>query len=108
MQIFLASDVVYSQRVAPLIVQALDETGIKGQTIPESKSLPGYTWLAPDTVAEGDRRHAPAAARRTGGSSCPEGTACGHGLDQHVDRRHDPRGRARRRPCPRRRPSSST
>jgi hypothetical protein len=51
MQSFLASDVVYSQRTAPLIKQALDSAGITGQTIEPSQSLPGYTWLAPSTVA---------------------------------------------------------
>ncbi len=51
MQMFLTSDVVYSQRTAPLIKQALDEASITGQTIPASRSLPGYTWLAPETVA---------------------------------------------------------
>ena len=51
MQSFLASDVVYSQRTAPLIKQALDGAGITGVTIPTSKSLPGYTWLAPSTIA---------------------------------------------------------
>ncbi len=51
MQMFLTSDVVYSQRAAPLIVQALDEAGISGQSVPASQSLPGYTWLAPETVA---------------------------------------------------------
>ena len=51
MQAFLASDVVYSQRTAPLIKQALDGAGITGQTIEQSQSLPGYTWLAPKTIA---------------------------------------------------------
>jgi hypothetical protein len=51
MQAFLASDVVYSQRTAPLIKQALDGAGITGQTIEQSQSLPGYTWLAPSTIA---------------------------------------------------------
>ncbi len=79
MQMFLTSDVIYSQRAAPLIVQALNEAGIKGQTIPESQSLPGYTWLAPDTVAKAIGGTA-GGGTTTGGSSCPEGTACGHGL----------------------------
>ena len=51
MQAFLASDVVYSQRTAPLIKQALDQAGITGVTIETSQSLPGYTWLAPSTIA---------------------------------------------------------
>ena len=51
MQAFLASDVIYSQRTAPLIGQALDNAGITGQTIATSQSLPGYSWLAPKTIA---------------------------------------------------------
>ncbi len=51
MQAFLASDVVYSQRTAPLIKQALDNAGITGLTIEQSQSLPGYSWLAPKTIA---------------------------------------------------------
>ncbi len=51
MQAFLASDVVYSQRTAPLIKQALDNAGITGLTIEQSQSLPGYSWLAPRTIA---------------------------------------------------------
>lgn len=51
MQAFLASDVIYSQRTAPLIKQALDGAGVTGQTIATSQSLPSYSWLAPKTVA---------------------------------------------------------
>ena len=51
MQAFLASDVVYSQRTAPLIKQTLDDNGITGQTIATSQSLPSYAWLAPKTIA---------------------------------------------------------
>ena len=52
MQSFLASDVIWSQRAAPLIVEALDDAEIGGQTVIESQFLPGYTWLAPQTVAD--------------------------------------------------------
>ena len=79
MQMFLASDVIYSQRAAALIVQALDEAGISGQTIPESHSLPGYTWLAPDTVAKAIGGTS-GGGTTTGGNTCPEGTSCGHGI----------------------------
>lgn len=51
MQNFLTSDVVYSQRVAPLIKQGLDDNGVQGQTISTSKSLPSLAWLSPQTVA---------------------------------------------------------
>jgi len=52
MQKFLASDVIYSQRVAPLIKQTLDDNGITGQSIPTSRFLPDLGWLNPVTVAE--------------------------------------------------------
>jgi hypothetical protein len=51
MQKLLASDVIYSQRVAPLIKQQLDDNDITGQTIAGSKFLPNLGWLNPDTVA---------------------------------------------------------
>ena len=35
-----------------MIVEALDDADIGGQTVVESKFLPGYTWLAPQTVAD--------------------------------------------------------
>jgi hypothetical protein len=52
MQAFLASDVVYSQRVAPLIQQALDKNGIHGQSIASSKFLPSIGWLDPGQVGD--------------------------------------------------------
>jgi hypothetical protein len=51
MQKLLSSDVIYSQRVAPLIKQELDDNDISGQTIAGSKFLPNLGWLNPDTVA---------------------------------------------------------
>jgi len=50
MEIFLASDVLYSQRVAPLIQQALQEGGVNGLTTAPSRSLPNTGWLDPATV----------------------------------------------------------
>jgi hypothetical protein len=52
MQAFLASDVVYSQRVAPLIQQALDKNDIHGQQIASSKFLPSIAWLDPGYVGD--------------------------------------------------------
>jgi hypothetical protein len=52
MQKFLSSDVVYNQRVAPLIKEALDGEGITGQRIPNSQFMPSIAWLSPDYVAE--------------------------------------------------------
>ena len=51
MQAFLASDVVYAQRVAPLIKDALDKNDVKGQQIAGSRFMTDISWLAPATVA---------------------------------------------------------
>jgi hypothetical protein len=47
MELFLASDVIYSQRVAPLISQTLSANGITGQTPAPSEFLPNLGWLEP-------------------------------------------------------------
>jgi hypothetical protein len=51
MQTFLASDVVYAERVAPLIKDALDRNNVKGQQIAGSRFMTDVSWLAPATVA---------------------------------------------------------
>jgi hypothetical protein len=50
MEIFLASDVVYSQRAAPLIQQTLAANGIHGLTTASTHFLPNIGWLDPATV----------------------------------------------------------
>jgi hypothetical protein len=50
MEIFLASDVIYSQRVAPLIQQTLASNGIHEQSTTASVFLPNIGWLEPSTV----------------------------------------------------------
>jgi hypothetical protein len=52
MEIFLASDVIYSQRAAPLIQQTLTSNGIHGVATAPSRFLPNLGWLDPAT-AEG-------------------------------------------------------
>jgi hypothetical protein len=59
MEIFLASDVIYSQRVAPLIQQTLTEGGVTGLTTASTRFLPNLGWLEAST----------ALARLTGQSS---------------------------------------
>jgi hypothetical protein len=49
MEIFLASDVVYSQRVAPLIQEVLNANGIHQGTT-GTRFLPNIGWLEPNTV----------------------------------------------------------
>jgi hypothetical protein len=71
MEIFLASDVIYSQRVAPLIQQTLASNGIQGQSTASSRFLPNVGWLEASTVY----------ARLTGqpaGSTASGGVAAGH------------------------------
>ena len=77
MQAFVASDVVYSQRVAPLIRDALNENDVTGQTIPTSQFLDNLGWLDPGEI--GGRLGVDAAGprRRTGD---PAPGLHGHGL----------------------------
>jgi hypothetical protein len=63
MQAFNASDVIYSQRVAPLILKGLKDDGIAAsydgtageQVLPYANFLPddgGISWMSPDYVAQ--------------------------------------------------------
>lgn len=52
MQAFLASDVVYSARVGPLIRGALDKAEVGGQQVAGSKFLPGVQWIDPQFVGD--------------------------------------------------------
>jgi hypothetical protein len=49
MELFLASDVIYSQRVVPLIQQTLAASGIRASS-PASRFLPNVGWLEPATA----------------------------------------------------------
>lgn len=79
MSALLASDVVYSQRVAPLIKQALDDNDISGQSIAASTFLPTIAWLDADQVA--GRLGAQRAGGGRGASSEPAPGTHGHGLE---------------------------
>jgi len=76
MRDFLASDVLFSQRIDPYIKQVLVDNGIQGQDIIASQFLPNDTWLSPTTV--GDRLGVAGAGSSSGNTSCP--SSCGHGL----------------------------
>jgi hypothetical protein len=57
MQSFLASDVVYTQRASPLLVQILDDNDIHGQPVAtHANFLPSLDWLDPGTVGARLRR----------------------------------------------------
>ena len=68
MQTFLASDVVHAERVAPLIRDALDKNGVKGQQITGSRFMTDISWLAP-----ADRRLAPGPQREPPAPPAPPG-----------------------------------
>jgi hypothetical protein len=50
MENFLASDVVYSQRVAPLIQQTLGSAGVHTAATASTRFLPNIGWLEPSTA----------------------------------------------------------
>ncbi len=50
MELFLSSDVIWSQRVAPLIGQTLAGDGIEGEQTHGTQFLPNLGWLEPSTV----------------------------------------------------------
>jgi len=52
MQDFVASDVIYAQRVVPLIGEALAGQHIDDETVSTSRFLPDLGWLNPDTVTQ--------------------------------------------------------
>jgi hypothetical protein len=52
MQAFLASDVIYAQRVVPLISQTLAGEQITDQTVATSRFLPDLGWLTPQLVTQ--------------------------------------------------------
>ena len=52
MEMFLASDVIYSQRVAPLIQQELAAGAVHGLSTASTEFLANLGWLEPSTVEE--------------------------------------------------------
>jgi hypothetical protein len=50
MELFLSSDVIYSQRVVPLTEETLTASGIHGPGISPSRFLPNIGWLDPATA----------------------------------------------------------
>jgi len=50
MEIFLASDVIYSQRVAPLIQQTLSANGVQGAPTTATRLLANIGWLEASTA----------------------------------------------------------
>jgi hypothetical protein len=67
MEIFLASDVIYSQRVAPLIQQTLTEGGVTGLTTAPTRFLPNLGWLEATTVLARLSGQSPSGSSSQGG-----------------------------------------
>jgi hypothetical protein len=78
MQAFLASDVVYSQRVAPLIRNALDDADIHGTRVAASTFLPSLGWL--DYTKAAERINADAGGAGSTATGEPKPGTHGHGL----------------------------
>jgi uncharacterized repeat protein (TIGR01451 family) len=68
MEILLASDVLYSQRVAPLIQQTLAEHGVHGIGTSPSRFLPNLGWLEPNTVSSRLTGQSSQSSQTTGGT----------------------------------------
>jgi len=79
MRAFDASDVVYSQRVKPLIEQKLSDADVNTPPLPAGQFLPDTKWLDPNQVAGvlGAQR----AGGGTGTNPNPAPGLHGHGLD---------------------------
>ncbi len=78
MEQFLASDVIYSQRVIPLIAGALADADIGNQNIAKSVSLPDIGWLDVNSVA--DVLGAKRGNGGTGADPNPAPGSHGHGI----------------------------
>ncbi len=75
LELFLASDVIYSQRVAPLIQQELRANGLGGLTTAPSRSLPNIGWLEPTTASARITGQASSTAQSAQGVSGHHGSA---------------------------------
>ena len=52
MSLFLTSDVIYGQRVYPMISDELRKADVGAQRLQRTQFLPGWQWLDPNTVAD--------------------------------------------------------
>jgi hypothetical protein len=74
METFLASDVLYSQRVMPLIQQELSSNGISEATA-SARFLPNLGWLETNTVVDRLTGQAPSGSSSTGIAPGTHGSA---------------------------------
>jgi hypothetical protein len=52
MSLFLSSDVIYTERVYPVIAEELRQADVGAQQLQRTQFLPGWQWLDPNTVAD--------------------------------------------------------
>ena len=106
MQMFLASDVIYTTRVAPLIEDALEEprSAASGSSAPSS--CPGWQWLDPTRSPTRSASSCRPAAAAAGGREPAPGLH-GTGIDSVAGRRPHARRRAPRTGSPTGRTPSS-
>jgi hypothetical protein len=80
MALFLSSDVVYGERVYPVISEELRKADVGAQQLQRTQFLPGWQWLDPNTVADalGQQLSADAA---TGSGREPAPGLHGTGID---------------------------
>jgi hypothetical protein len=52
MSLFLTSDVIYTERVYPMIETELKDADVGAQRLQRTRFLPGWQWLDPNTVAD--------------------------------------------------------
>jgi hypothetical protein len=76
MEKLLSADVLYEDRVAPLILQGLANAGVAGSPPPDA-FLPDIGWLVPQTTALRILSYVPTSL---GGTPLPAGTLVGHKL----------------------------
>jgi hypothetical protein len=76
MEKLLSADVLYADRVAPLILQGLANAGVAGSPPPDA-FLPDVGWLVPQTAAVRILGYVPTSL---GGTPLPSGTLVGHKL----------------------------
>jgi hypothetical protein len=75
-QLFYASQILYKWRVAPLMEQALADSGVEDANVPETNSFSTIQWLQADRVARA--LNTTLSASRRGGPVAPG--SHGHGL----------------------------
>jgi hypothetical protein len=81
MELFLASDVVYTTRTERFIQEQLDDAEIGGQRIQRTEFFPGAQWLDPNTVADALGQQLSAEGAQGAGGREPAPGLHGTGID---------------------------